>query len=61
MYPAHDYNGKKCSTIIQEKVNNPRLQVNSVNEYIDVMNNLKLDKPIMMDFNVASNIKGLAL
>ncbi len=61
VYHAHDYNGKKCSTIIQEKVNNPRLQVNSVNEYIDVMNNLKLDKPIMMDFNVASNIKGLAL
>ena len=61
VYPAHDYNGKKCSTIIQEKVNNPRLQVNSVNEYIDVMNNLKLDKPIMMAFNVASNIKGLAL
>jgi glyoxylase-like metal-dependent hydrolase (beta-lactamase superfamily II) len=61
VYPAHDYNGKKCSTIIQEKKNNPRLQVNSVNEYIDIMNNLKLDKPSMMDSNVASNIKGLTL
>ena len=61
VYPAHDYNGKKYSTIIQEKENNPRLQVNSVSEYLDIMNNLKLDKPSMMDSNVASNIKGLTL
>ena len=61
VYPAHDYNGKKYSTIIQEKENNPRLQVDSVNEYLDIMNNLKLDKPNMMDSNVASNIKGLTL
>ena len=61
VYPAHDYNGKKYSTIIQEKRNNPRLQVNSVNEYVDIMNNLKLDYPTMMDANVSSNIKGLTL
>ena len=61
VYPAHDYNGKKHSTIIQEKENNPRLQVNSVNEYIDMMNNLKLDYPSMMDSNVALNIKGSTL
>ena len=61
VYPAHDYKGKRYSTIIQEKENNPRLQVNSVNEYIDIMNNLKLDKPSMMDSNVSSNIKGLTL
>ena len=61
VYPAHDYNGKKYSTIIMEKENNPRLQVNSVNEYLDIMNNLKLDKPSMMDSNVASNKKGLTL
>ena len=61
VYPAHDYNGKKYSTIIQEKKNNPRLQVSSVTEYLDIMNNLKLDKPSMMDSNVASNKKGLTL
>ena len=61
VYPAHDYNGKKYSTIIQEKENNPRLQVNSINEYLEIMNNLKLDKPNMMDSNVASNVKGLTL
>ena len=61
LYPAHDYNGKKYSTIIQEKENNPRLQVNSINEYVDMMNNLKLENPSMMDSNVVSNIKGLTL
>ena len=59
IYPAHDYNGKKNSTIIEEKKNNPRLQVNSIYEYIEIMKNLKLDKPNMMDFHVSSNIKGL--
>ena len=61
VFPAHDYNGKKYSTIIQEKKNNPRLQVNSVNEYLDIMSNLKLDKPRLIDYNVSSNIKGLTL
>ena len=61
VYPAHDYNGKKRSTIIQEKKNNPRLQVNSLDEYVDVMNNLKLVKPSKMDSNIASNVKGLTL
>ena len=61
MYPAHDYNGKKYSTIIQEKINNSRLQVNSINEYTNIMNNLKLEYPSMMNSNVASNIKGLTL
>jgi sulfur dioxygenase len=59
IYPAHDYNGKKNSTIIEEKKNNPRLQVKSIDEYIEIMKNLKLDKPNMMDFHVSSNIKGL--
>ena len=38
VYPAHDYNGKKFSTIEDEKNNNPRLQVNSPDEYIEIMN-----------------------
>ena len=58
VFPAHDYNGKKNSTILKEKKNNPRLQVNSVNEYIEIMNKLTLEKPAMMDYNVSSNIKG---
>jgi glyoxylase-like metal-dependent hydrolase (beta-lactamase superfamily II) len=58
VFPAHDYNGKKNSTILEEKKNNPRLQVNSADEYIEIMNKLTLEKPAMMDYNVASNIKG---
>jgi glyoxylase-like metal-dependent hydrolase (beta-lactamase superfamily II) len=58
VFPAHDYNGKKNSTILKEKKNNPRLQVNSVDEYIEIMNKLTLEKPAMMDYNVSSNIKG---
>ena len=57
LYPAHDYNGKKVSSIGDEKKFNPRLQVNNVDEYIVIMNNLNLPKPTLMDTNVARNIK----
>ena len=57
LYPAHDYNDQKVSTIGKEKKLNPRLQVDSVSEYTDIMNNLNLSKPKLMDINVASNIK----
>ena len=61
VYPAHDYNGKKNSTIENEKNNNPRLQVSSKEEYAEIMNNLKLSNPKMMDFAVPANLKGLTL
>jgi len=57
LYPAHDYKGQKVSTIGKEKKFNPRLQVDSVSQYTDIMNNLNLSKPKLMDINVASNIK----
>ena len=56
LYPAHDYKGEKVSTIGKEKKQNPRLQVNSVNEYVEIMNNLNLKKPTEIEFNVAKNI-----
>ena len=61
VYPAHDYNGKKFSTIENEKNNNPRLQVNSKEEYAEIMNNLNLANPKMMDIAVPANVKGLTL
>ena len=61
VYPAHDYNGKKFSTIENEKNNNPRLQVNSKEEYAEIMNNLNLENPKMMDIAVPANVKGLTL
>ena len=57
LYPAHDYKGETVSTIGREKRNNPRLQVNNVEEYIEIMNNLNLKKPSEIDYNVASNLK----
>jgi len=56
VYPAHDYKGEKVSTIGKEKKHNPRLQVSSVNEYIDIMNNLNLKKPVEIESNVSRNI-----
>ena len=56
LYPAHDYKGEKVSTIGKEKKQNPRLQVNSIDEYIDIMNNLNLKKPIGIDANVSKNL-----
>ena len=57
LYPGHDYNGKKVSSIGNEKKFNPRLQVKNENEYIEIMNNLNLPEPKLMDINVARNIK----
>ena len=57
LYPAHDYNGKKVSTIGNEKKFNPRLQVKSENEYVEIMNNLNLPRPKLMDMNVTRNIR----
>ena len=61
VYPAHDYNGKKNSTIKNEKNNNPRLQVSSKEEYAEIMNNLNLANPKMIDIAVPANLKGLTL
>ena len=57
LYPAHDYNGKTVSSLGKEKKFSPRLQVSSESEYVDIMNNLNLSKPNLMDTNVSRNIK----
>jgi len=57
VYPAHDYKGDTVSTIGEEKAYNPRLQVKSVEEYVTLMNNLKLANPKMMDVAVPANMK----
>ena len=56
LYPAHDYNGKKFSTIGNEKRFNPRLQIKNLHEYKEIMNNLNLSKPKLMDYNIKKNI-----
>ena len=57
LYPGHDYNGKESSTIGDEKKFNPRLQVKNVDEYVELMSNLNLAKPQLIDINVSRNIK----
>ena len=61
VFPAHDYKGDTVSTIGEEKRFNPRLQVKSVDEYVDLMSKLNLPNPKMMDVAVPANMRqGLA-
>ena len=57
VYPAHDYNGNFFSTIEREKIQNPRLQVKSADEYAEIMNNLNLPDPKLMDVAIPRNLK----
>ena len=61
VFPAHDYKGETVSTIAEEKKFNPRLQVRSIDEYVDLMGKLNLPNPKMMDVAVPANMRvGLA-
>src|SRR5215470_3322521 len=57
VYPGHDYKGDTVSTIGEERRCNPRLQVKSVDEYVELMGNLKLANPKMMDVAVPANMR----
>ncbi|MBV8495257.1 MAG: MBL fold metallo-hydrolase [Gammaproteobacteria bacterium] len=57
VYPGHDYKGDTVSTVGEERRCNPRLQVKSVDEYVELMGNLKLANPKMMDVAVPANMK----
>jgi glyoxylase-like metal-dependent hydrolase (beta-lactamase superfamily II)/rhodanese-related sulfurtransferase len=62
VFPGHDYKGDTVSTIGEERAFNPRLNVSSVEEYADIMNNLNLPNPKMMDVAVPENLRlGLQL
>lgn len=56
VFPAHDYKGDTVSTIGEEKRYNPRLQVRSIDEYVELMNNLNLPNPKLMDVVVPANM-----
>lgn len=55
VYPGHDYNGMTVSSIGEETAFNPRLQVNSREEYIALMNSLNLPPPRLIDIAVPAN------
>jgi glyoxylase-like metal-dependent hydrolase (beta-lactamase superfamily II) len=55
VWPAHDYRGNTVSTIGYEKRNNPRLAGRDRTSFIELMNNLQLPKPKMIDIAVPAN------
>ena len=56
VYPGHDYEGRQVTTIGQEKNRNPRLGNNkSEEEFVAIMNNMKLPYPKKIDFAVPGN------
>lgn len=58
VFPAHDYNGRRVSTVAQEKKRNPRLGGGkTVDEFIAIMKELKLPYPKFIDYAVPGNQK----
>lgn len=55
VYPGHDYRGNAVSSIGWEKRHNARLTGRSRPEFIELMGNLKLPRPKMMDIFVPAN------
>lgn len=55
VFPAHDYKGWTTSSIAEERLHNPRLQVASEAEYVQLMHALKLPNPRLMDIAVPAN------
>lgn len=55
VYPAHDYNGRIASTLGEERLHNPRINIDDIDAFIDHMNNLNLPDPKMMDVAVSAN------
>jgi sulfur dioxygenase len=56
VYPGHDYEGRRVSTIGQEKDRNPRLGGNRpVEAFLKLMNELRLPYPKRMDLAVPAN------
>ncbi|HEX7325366.1 MAG TPA: MBL fold metallo-hydrolase [Rhodanobacteraceae bacterium] len=56
VYPAHDYHGRRVSSIAQEKARNPRLGgTRTLDEFKAIMAGLNLPRPEFMDFAVPGN------
>jgi sulfur dioxygenase len=55
IYPGHDYNGRRVSSVAQEKLSNSRLAGKSLQEFVQIMNNLNLPKPTLIDIAVPAN------
>lgn len=56
VYPGHDYSGLTMSTIGEEKRHNPRLTKNKA-DFVEFMNNMKLDPPKKIHIALPANLK----
>lgn len=58
VYPAHDYQHRHVSTVAQERERNPRLGAGkTLEEFVDIMANLKLAYPKKIDIAVPANLQ----
>ncbi len=55
VYPGHDYQQRWVSSIMQERTSNPRLAGKTREQFIEIMNNLNLPKPRLIDEAVPAN------
>jgi sulfur dioxygenase len=55
IYPGHDYNRRRVSSVAQEKLSNSRLAGKSLQEFVQIMNSLNLPKPSLIDIAVPAN------
>jgi glyoxylase-like metal-dependent hydrolase (beta-lactamase superfamily II) len=56
VYPAHDYKGWTVSTIGEEKRFNPRIAGKTREQYVEIMRNLRLPDPRLMDVAIPANL-----
>ena len=56
VYPAHDYKGRRVSSIGQEKTRNPRLGGDrTLAQFVEIMRDLDLAYPRFIDYAVPGN------
>jgi sulfur dioxygenase len=55
VYPGHDYQQRWVSSIMQERTSNPRLAGKTREQFIEIMNNLNLPRPRLIDEAVPAN------
>jgi glyoxylase-like metal-dependent hydrolase (beta-lactamase superfamily II) len=58
VFPGHDYRGNTHTTIGEQKRSNPRLAGKTREEFIEIMQNLKLAPPKLIDVAVPANKRG---
>lgn len=56
VYAGHDYKGWTVSSIGEEKHYNPRIAGKTEAEYVEIMNNLNLPDPTLMDIAIPANL-----